>query len=243
MTSYAPGAPRPFNAAIMQSGVYAYLPYPDCNNDDYGAWNHLTHDLNCTGTDTGKFNCVQHERSAKQIKDAQELNRNISFAQACDNITAVLDPRLRVEAGNIADVPVIIGTNTQDGGVYTIRFGNDTDAYFNTYFPGMVILKDAVLAAYPLGSGGRTDEQMRLQQIQTDWNFHCVRITIHTWKLLFILQMSIELTYLPLAIGLVRRDIQHTQPHLPLPVQCLLRKHPSAVACLAKKIPGCISLL
>ncbi|KAF2790457.1 alpha/beta-hydrolase [Melanomma pulvis-pyrius CBS 109.77] len=173
VTSYAPSAPRPFNAAIMESGVYAYLPYPNCNNNDYTAWNYLTSDLNCTGTDKEKFNCAQNERSAKQIKHAQELNRNISFAQACDNITAVLDPRLRVEAGNIADVPVIVGTNMQDGGVYTNRFGNDTDAYFNTYFPGMVILKYAVLAAYPLGSGGRTDQQMRLQQIQTDWNFHC----------------------------------------------------------------------
>ncbi|KAF2714667.1 alpha/beta-hydrolase [Pleomassaria siparia CBS 279.74] len=174
VTSFAPDTPRPFQAAIMQSGVYAYLPFPDCDDTNYNAWNTLTASLNCTGSsESARFNCVQHERTASQIKHAQQLDSTISFAQACDNITAVSDPRTRLEAGNIAHVPVLLGSNTDDGGVFVFGYGNDTDAFFDTMWPGLRALKATVLAAYPLGSGGRTDEQMRLQQIQTDCMFHC----------------------------------------------------------------------
>ncbi|KAF2106947.1 Carboxylesterase [Lophiotrema nucula] len=173
ITSYEPGQPRPFRAGIMESGTYAYLPIGNCNNSDFTAWNALTTTLNCTGDDTAKFNCIKNDRSAAQLKNAQENNTAISFGMACDNITFVSDPRTRLETNRTATIPVILGSNTLDGSFYSIIFGQDVDAFFATYFANNATIKAAALAAYPQGSEGRTDNQTQLAQIYTDYFFHC----------------------------------------------------------------------
>lgn len=172
VTSYGPDAPRPFSGAIMQSGTYAYQYLPNCNNNDYRTWDALAQASNCTGTDSETFNCIKNLRTAQQLKDAQE-RANIRFGHACDNITFVSNPRLRLESGNVANVPILLGTDTADGSFYAIPYAINTTEYFEAYFPGNTTLKNEVLAAYPLGSEGRTDPQYQLQQIHTDWAFHC----------------------------------------------------------------------
>ncbi|KAF2278013.1 alpha/beta-hydrolase [Westerdykella ornata] len=172
ITSYAPTAPRPFRAAIMQSGNYAYIPAVLCDPAGYYSWNALAAELNCTGTDAQKFTCIKSQ-PWQNITAAQERNYTIGFGHACDNVTVVSDPRTRLEAGNVANVPVILGTDTADGSFYTIQFVFNTDGYFQTYFPGNPGLRDRALAQYPIGSEGRTDAQYQLQQIHTDWFFHC----------------------------------------------------------------------
>jgi carboxylesterase type B len=157
----------------MESGTYAYTSV--CNNpsnNEYTAWNSLAAELNCTGSDDKKYACIKIA-PATAIKDAQERNAIIAFGHACDNINVVSNPRTRLEAGNVANVPIILGTNTAEGSFYTIPYGLNSSAYFNTHFPGNAALEEAVLAAYPRGTEGRTDEQFQLQQIHTDWSFHC----------------------------------------------------------------------
>ncbi|KAF2670828.1 alpha/beta-hydrolase [Microthyrium microscopicum] len=172
ITSYASGASRPFQAAIMQSGVYAYLVAPVCNNADYASWNSLATALKCTGTDAQIYSCVK-SATAAQLKSAQEADPGITFGKACDEVTMVSNPRTRLEAGNTANVPVMLGTNTEDGSFYSFPYGLNTTAYMNTYFPGNAAFQQQVLAAYPIGSEGRTDAQYQLAQIHTDWFFHC----------------------------------------------------------------------
>lgn len=182
ITSYAPSAPRPFQAGIMESGTYAYLPIPNCNNSDYLAWNTLIAALNCTAGDaTAQFNCVKYNRTHDDIKLAQEnvttiYNTTITFSHACDNITHVSDPRTRLENNNVADVPVVLGTNTADGSFYTIQYVFNTARYLQDYFGNNETLKNAILNEYPLNEEGRSDEQYRMQQIHTDWFFHCVSL-------------------------------------------------------------------
>jgi carboxylesterase type B len=174
ITSHAPNAPRPFRAAIMESGSYAYQVLPNCTNDYYGAWNALAAapEVQCTQTsEAEKLACIK-SKDPKVLKTAQENNVSISFGHACDNVTVVSDPRNRVEAGNVANVPVIIGTNTADGSFYTIPHRLNTTEYLEAN--GLLPLRDYILATYPLGSEGRIDEQDQMQQIHTDWSFHCV---------------------------------------------------------------------
>ncbi|KAF2191540.1 alpha/beta-hydrolase [Zopfia rhizophila CBS 207.26] len=162
----------PFSSAIMESGSYAYLPIPNCNNTDYRAWQSLIDALGCTNASPTPFQCVK-EKNASDVKTAQEF-WNIAFGQACDNITYVSDPRLRRERGEFAQVPVIEGSNAQDGSYYAFRFGNNTELYFQTYFKTMTQeWRNKILEAYPLGTEGRVDNVTRLIQIHTDWNFHC----------------------------------------------------------------------
>ena len=162
----------PFQAAIMQSGTYSYNPVSNCNNTDYAAWNKLLDRVNCTNT-TSPFECIM-STSVDDLRYAQEFY-GIGFGMAGDNITIVCDPRLRREAGNFARVPVIGGSNVEDGSYYAAKNGTDIDHYFDVIFKNETALKKSVLEAYALNPAeGRVDNLTILGQIHTDWNFHCV---------------------------------------------------------------------
>jgi carboxylesterase type B len=162
----------PFQAGIMQSGTYSYNPLSNCNNTDYRAWNSLLTHINCINA-TSPFQCAMNT-SASNIRYAQEMY-NIGFGMAGDNVTIVCDPRLRREASNFAQVPVIGGSNVDDGSYYAAKNGTDIDHYFATVFPNQTELKTSILSAYKLDSAeGRFDNMSILTQIHTDWNFHCV---------------------------------------------------------------------
>jgi carboxylesterase type B len=174
ITSYKPGQPRPFHAAIMESGTYAYTAVGNCVKDFYYGWEPLVGNVSCTGAnDQEKFDCVQKTISKDKLRDVQEKNPSIAFAHSCDEVTFVSDPRARLEANNVADVPVLLGTNTADGSVYTIQYFTNTVGYLNAQFTFLdQAAKDKILAAYPVNEFGN-DEQLRMQQMHTDWAYHC----------------------------------------------------------------------
>jgi carboxylesterase type B len=173
LTNPWPAGP-PFHAAIMESGTYSYNPVANCNNTDYTAWKKLLDRVNCTNA-TLPYECVK-STSVDDLRYAQE-EYGISFGMAGDNITIVCDPRLRREGGNFARVPVIGGSNVDDGSYYGAKNGTDIDRYFDTVFHNETALKAKVLAAYTLNPAeGRHDNLTILSQIATDWNFHCVSL-------------------------------------------------------------------
>lgn len=171
LTAPWPNGP-PFRAGIMESGTYSYNPLPNCNDTNFASWNNFVQRLQCENA-TSTFNCVMG-KSASDIRYVQE-NFNIGFGMAGDNITIVCDPRLRREAGKFARVPVIGGTNLDEGSYYAAKNGTDIDRYFKTYFPNETVLKEQILTAYKLDpTEGRFDNHSILSQIHTDWNYHCV---------------------------------------------------------------------
>jgi hypothetical protein len=161
----------PFHAAIMQSGTYSYNPVKNCNNTDYAAWTLLLERIDCKNS-TEPFQCVMNTPVDK-LRFAQE--NGVNFGMAGDNVTIVCDPRLRREAGNFTRVPVIGGSNVDDGSYYAAKNGTDIDRYFEIVFPNETELKASILKAYELNPAeGRYDNLSILAQIHTDWNFHCV---------------------------------------------------------------------
>ncbi|KAF2679517.1 alpha/beta-hydrolase [Lentithecium fluviatile CBS 122367] len=176
----------PFHAAIMQSGTYSYNPLKNCNDTDYAAWNSLLDRVNCTNsTAVSPFQCVK-STPVDKLRYAQEMY-GISFGMAGDNITIVCDPRLRREAGNFARVPVIGGSNVDDGSYYAAKNGTDIDHYFDVVFRNETELKKKVLEAYKLNPAeGRTDNMTILSQIHTDWNFHCPAVFLSNSSTRFV---------------------------------------------------------
>lgn len=157
----------------MESGVSAYLPVKNCDNNNFDAWNNLTASLNCKGDDKAKFDCVKNA-SATDLKNKQEANLNITFAHGCDDgLTMVSDPRTRLEAGKAADVPVLLGSNTADGSVYTAPI-KTMDKFFDAFFDSNRTLQRVALAEYKLGTEGMTDIYFQMERIYTDYFFHCV---------------------------------------------------------------------
>ncbi|KAF2635669.1 alpha/beta-hydrolase [Massarina eburnea CBS 473.64] len=165
----------PFRAAIMQSGTYSYNPLGNCNDTLFTAWDSLLNHTNCTSSPrspSAEYTCILNT-PVPALRYAQEMY-SITFGMAGDNKTIVCDPRLRRESGAFAHVPIIGGSNTQDGSYYATKNGTDITRYLNLLFPNETTLQTTILSAYALNpTQGRYDNISILTQIHTDWNFHC----------------------------------------------------------------------
>lgn len=111
LTSYGASATPPFRAAILESGQISYRPFQFGNNTP--AWNMLSSALNCPGSYKSDLACVR-AASVTDIKTA--INQNgLTFAPIADGVTLVTNPAYQRMNKKIAPVPVMGGTNAQEG--------------------------------------------------------------------------------------------------------------------------------
>lgn len=110
LTSYPKGSSPPFRGAILESGQYSYRT-PSASS--VPSWYNLTEALGCPGSYGSNLTCVR-AASATQIKQIIEQNI-LDFNPTPDNVTLVQDPRNQRKSGNIANIPVLGGTNAQEG--------------------------------------------------------------------------------------------------------------------------------
>ena len=126
----------------------------------------------------------------RHIIDVQSL----VFSPTPDNITLVSDPAKRRLSGNIAKIPVLGGTNAQEGRV--IEYGqNDTTAFLISILgPDKQTYIKEIEAAYPLGEKGLNTPFDQLAQIFTELAFQCpqalwandsAKVGIPTWRYYF----------------------------------------------------------
>lgn len=109
----------PFRAAILQSGQATVSAFP--NDGGPAAWRNLVSGLNCTAssssaadTDREEFECVQRA-DALTIRSILNTGTpvNFDFGPVTDNITQRATPFSG--ARNAARVPLLIGSNGQEG--------------------------------------------------------------------------------------------------------------------------------
>ena len=111
LTSYPKNSKPPFRAAILQSGQYSYraaLP-----TSSVPAWSNLTVSLGCPGTYGSNLTCVR-AANATEVKRIIEVN-SLIFNPVADNVTLVTNPAARRLSGNISYIPVLTGSNSQEG--------------------------------------------------------------------------------------------------------------------------------
>ena len=157
----------PFRAAIQQSGQASVSPAPAANGTL--SWLSLVEALNCSSAKSA-LACVR-AKPATQIKSIEE-HLVLSFAPAIDNLTTLSDPQQARAQSRIANVPVLTGTNSQEGRVTEVRQNNIT-AFLAATFPQSTELQQAVLAAYPLGQNGLNTPYDVISQIWTEFFFQC----------------------------------------------------------------------
>lgn len=76
-------------------------------------WDALSAALGCPGTYGSNLTCV---RAAPATKIQQIIDQQIlEFNPVPDNVTLVSDPVQRRVSGEIAHIPVLTGTNAQEG--------------------------------------------------------------------------------------------------------------------------------
>lgn len=191
LTSYGKNSHPPFRGAILESGQISYDPQPDPSS--VPAWNQLSGAFGCPGTFSSNITCLRNV-SATDIRTYIDKNE-LKFNFVRDNVTAVSDPARRRLAGEIANVPVLAGSNAQEGrqvfiphlrqhkmslanrmfSVFNVGQDSaaDTRAFVDMLSGGVSAYTDLIISKYPLGSPGISTYYDQVSQIYTEYAFQC----------------------------------------------------------------------
>ncbi|KAJ3120796.1 hypothetical protein HK100_012648 [Physocladia obscura] len=108
-----------FRAAILESGQATVSAFANAGGPT--AWSTLVNALNCTvpanstNLEADEFSCVQ-AADTFTIRSTINANSVYTFSPVNDNVTQQATPFLAArEAGNVAKVPILIGSNGQEG--------------------------------------------------------------------------------------------------------------------------------
>jgi carboxylesterase type B len=143
LTSYNSSVTPPFRGAILESGQIGYKT--PATGSPYTGWLGLAAALECPGNFTSNLTCIRSANATyiKSILDTQGL----AFNPIVDNVTLVENPVTQRRSGDIARVPVLAGTNAQEGRVFVIG-QNDSVGYLQTLFGSNASLLAQAEAAY-----------------------------------------------------------------------------------------------
>lgn len=168
-----PPSPLPFHAAIMESnGLSAVV---DSGAAGAASWAALASAVGCADA-ASQLACVRNVDAAT-IKSVIE-HAALSFPPTEDNVTCVADVRSSIASKRWADLPILIGSNANEGRVFATQVGISPNAsqaeiaqYLNATFPNNTELHQAILAAYPAWL--TTNAYQFISQIITDADFTC----------------------------------------------------------------------
>ncbi|KAK7424150.1 hypothetical protein QQZ08_008756 [Neonectria magnoliae] len=189
----APPRPVPFHAAIMQSGQ-ATIIAPD--NITALSWNRVAKALNCSSQNG--LECVRAvpalelknliERLMLQLGQVQDGGATWADSPRKDRLSST------DEKSRIARVPVLIGSNADEGRNYAFGY-KDAEEYIRQSLQGATEEQiETLLAAYPIGAPGISNEFDRVAKIYTEVSFQCpakvvsedsAAVDINTWRYFF----------------------------------------------------------
>lgn len=179
----------PFIAAIMESGQITFYPN---NPNPTAPWDNMVAKLNCSSA-SDVLSCVRRI-PASEIKSVIEEAGNFAFGPVRDNITFISHAGVARQQRKVAQVPILIGNNFQEGRLFVGGY-NSTQQYLQTVLPRVgQNFYDKVLAAYPIGSPGISNEFEQSAAIDTDYRFLCTASQVAnysslagfpTWRYLF----------------------------------------------------------
>jgi len=100
-----------------------------------------------------------------QLTAALSVGLGLSFGPVSDETTQSADVTEQISAKTFADIPIIIGTNAEEGGAFD-PLSTDPSLYLATVFPGNDSAAKAAADAYPAGSKSTA-------AVMTDFTFQC----------------------------------------------------------------------
>jgi carboxylesterase type B len=133
----------------------------------------LGKELKCSGSKT--LSCLANEKiTPEDIKKVAE-SKGLFFSPIADNRTLISAPALRREMGAIAPIPVLIGSNSQEGRLF-VQGQSDVRRYVQRTFGNNTAVVQAVLNAYPVERADVGSPFDAIAQIMTEYSFQCVRV-------------------------------------------------------------------
>ncbi len=161
----------PFRAAITESGTALLYSGLQVKNNPQ-PWNAMVEAVNCTNS-SDILACVRAVPQPLLTSTIEHLANE--FRPVIDNITAPAHPETLRRSRKIARVPVLTGSNANEGRIFTLDFLNATSstAYLKTSF-GLTDQQAVALASlYPIPSEYISNTYEQISQIQTDFIFTC----------------------------------------------------------------------
>jgi len=152
----------PFRAGIMESGQASYYINP---TNSPAPWLTLAAALNCTRTHpTSNLTCLRAANASVIQSTIEHLE--LTFGPVADNVTMLRYPEEARLNKSIANVPILRGSNANEGTIFTIGVTNVT-AYLASYVGNQPALIKTIQAAYPLPPAAQ------VAAISTDFWFAC----------------------------------------------------------------------
>jgi carboxylesterase type B len=162
-----PPSPVPFHAAIMQSQASGVHGEP-------AVFSKMAKELGCPAG-KGEVACVQKVPAAK-IKDVIERGGH-QFGPVPDGTTHVMDVRDSFKSGKAAKVPMIIGTNADEGRPFAaigLANGGDVVDFFGAFLGDRDAAKAVIENVKPLYPKDKYPNDMEFgSQLFTDIGFQC----------------------------------------------------------------------
>ncbi|GAB7359762.1 hypothetical protein MBLNU230_g6933t1 [Neophaeotheca triangularis] len=182
LTSFPANSTPPFRGAILQSGQYSYrLQAPE---SEVPQWNQLAAGLGCPGNYSSNLTCVR-AAPATEVKRIIETQR-LTFDPNPDGVTLVQNPAAQRLSGDIAKIPVLGGTNAQEGRVFAVGTTNATTFLLGYFGQGNAGLVADLLAAYPNGTeydrGAAVFTDLIFTCAQSRWANDSAALGIPTWR-------------------------------------------------------------
>ncbi|TVY82450.1 Acetylcholinesterase [Lachnellula suecica] len=163
----------PFRAAILQSGQGTIRSAPG-RNFSTKAWRNVTSTLNCT---KGEDLACLRKVPATALKFVLEYN-SLSFHPVVDNVTWFSDPYVRRLNGNVPNIPLLTGTNNDDGSILVAHRTNLTD-FLLSKFPESPTYRKLLGEAYAVNTtiskGTLYNGTVSIGAIYTDYGSQCVQ--------------------------------------------------------------------
>lgn len=165
----------PFRAAVLQSGSALVIPSIGESSEEE-LWDELVGHLNCSDTsDQGRVSCVK-DTPAETLRDVVNTNGLVFSKQYADNVTKLENNGRAWWAGDVAKVPIMIGSTTDEGSFTAQSFGNNATAFINTALgegSEMATLLNTLYAPGSVGAANHSTGNEIISQIFTDMIFRC----------------------------------------------------------------------
>ncbi|KAF2490675.1 alpha/beta-hydrolase [Lophium mytilinum] len=216
------GSNTPFRAAIMQSGTSSVTP--GGANNSTGYWDSLVKLMNCQSS-SPIIKCMR-TKAATDIKTAIEKDYSATtsatpffqFPPIQDGVTELAKPEAARLAGSIAKVPVLQGTNAQEGRLFSLPYAVSgglkqwVTSNFQ-YAPGANL--NTIDAAYAV-PGVFPDDDTATAQAWTEAIYQCpaavvtvddAKASIPVWRYYFNASYPANYGNVP---GFTNRGVYHT---------------------------------
>ncbi|KAJ9603768.1 hypothetical protein H2200_011954 [Cladophialophora chaetospira] len=161
----------PFRAAITESGTAVlYSGLQPKNNPQ--PWNAMVQAVNCSNA-SDILACVRAVPQPVLTSTIEHLANE--FRPVIDNITVPAHPETLRRSGKIAHVPILTGSNANEGRIFNLPSVNATSAipYITALFSISDQQAQALASLYPIPSEYISNAYEQISQIQTDFIFTC----------------------------------------------------------------------